>query len=92
MAEKGLDKALEREKVEAEENRIKINKMIASRDPNRPERFAQKKNKLLLDVTIIDYRIKSTKAELQQLCDKRLVLTKQVQQLEQDYVNGEPTI
>jgi hypothetical protein len=92
MAEKNWDKVFEREEAEAEANRIKINKMIAARDLNRPERFAHKKNKLLLDVTIIDYRIKNTKAELQQLYDKRTVLVRQVQQLEKDYVNGEPTI
>ncbi len=92
MAEKNWDKVFEREEAEAEANRIKINKMIAARDLNRPERFAQKKNKLLLDVTIIDYRIKSIKAELQRLYDKRTVLVRQVQQLEKDYVNGEPTI
>ncbi len=92
MAEKNWDSVLEREEAEAEANRIKINKMIAARDINRPERFAQKKNKLLLDVTIVDYRIKSLKAELQQLYDKRALLVRQVQQLEKDYVNGEPTI
>lgn len=76
----------------AEESRVRINKLIADRDPNRPTRYADKKNKLCYDIQLIDYRINNLKDELEQLYSKRANLVGQVERLEGDYVNGEPTI
>ena len=87
-----FDDVLKRHTKFAEESRVRINKLIADRDPNRPERYVIKKNKLLHTLALIDYRLNSLKVEMKQLYDERAGLVGQVQKLESDYVNGESTI
>jgi hypothetical protein len=87
-----FDEILKRHTKFAEESRVRINKLIAERDPNRTERYAIKKNKLLYSLSLIDYRLSSLKAELNKLYNERAGLVGQVQKLEKDYANGEPTI
>jgi hypothetical protein len=87
-----LDAAVKRLEREREESRVRVNRLIAARDPNRPERYAQKKNKLLLDLTNTGFYIKRLKAELQEQYEKYESISAAVKKLESDYVNGEPTI
>lgn len=85
------DKVAEHTKT-AEESRIRVNKFIASRDPNRPNRYAEKRNKLQYDLQLLTYRIGNLKEEHNQCVNKAQEIEKQIAKLDKDFEDGEPTI
>lgn len=92
MSEKNWAEILKREEKEAEESRVYVNKLIASRDFNRPERYRVKQNRLQLELQLLTYRIGNLKAEHNQCVEKAQMLEKQIAKLDSDFTNGEPTI
>lgn len=83
-----FDDVLKRHTKFAEESRVRINKLIAERDPTRPYRYGEKKAKLCNDIGLVDYRINNLKDELEQLYSKRAGLVGQVERLEKERQNA----